>query len=122
MKSMRFPSLGALVAAVFIAASFSAAPAEARTICKGTGANAKCHTVKAQKKKFAKRAKVRATAVRSRRTAGLTGPWHGWGGSFHLDGVRYPGGTRSGPAFSYNNYEGGFHPAAFWVLSDRGRY
>jgi hypothetical protein len=122
MKSMRFPSLGALVAAVFIASSFSAAPAEARTICKGSGAGAKCYTVKAQQKKFAKRAKMRAIAARPRRMAGLKDPWHGWGGSFHMDGVRYPGGNRSGPAFSYNNYEGGFQASAFWVLSDRGRH
>ena len=54
-----------------------------------------------------------------RRVAGLRNPWHGWGASFHLDGYRYPGGNRSGAAFSYNNYEGGFHPTAFWVLSDR---
>lgn len=48
--------------------------------------------------------------------------WHGWGNSFHLDGARYPGGNPRGPAFAYNNWEGGFHAAAFWVLSDRGRY
>jgi hypothetical protein len=118
MKLVRLTSLSALVAAVFIA-SFNVAQAEARTICKGSGVNAKCYTVKAKKKKFAKRAKVRAAVARQRRVAGLRNPWHGWGGSFHLDGYRYPGGNRSGPAFSYNNYEGGFHPTAFWVLSDR---
>ena len=118
MKLVKLTSLSALIAAVFIT-SFNVAPAEARTICKGSGANAKCYTVKAKKKKFAKRAKVRAAGARQRRVSGLRNPWHGWGGSFHLDGFRYPGGNRSGPAASYNNYEGGFHPTAFWVLSDR---
>jgi len=49
--------------------------------------------------------------------------WHGWtgaGSTFHLDGVAYPGGTRRGPATAYNNWEGGFHPVAFWVLHQRG--
>src|SRR5262245_48573413 len=118
MRLASLPGLCALIAAVLIA-SFNAVPAEARTVCKGSGASAKCHTVKAKKKKFAKRAKVRAVAARARRTARLENPWHGWGGSFHLDGIRYPGGNRSGPAASYNNFEGGFHSAAFWVLTDR---
>jgi hypothetical protein len=43
--------------------------------------------------------------------------WHGWAGdSFYLDGVRYRGGNRRGPATAYNNWEGGFHPDAFWAL------
>lgn len=47
-------------------------------------------------------------------------PWHGWhGDSFYLDGVRYRGGNRRGPAFAYNNWEGGFHPAVFWELQRR---
>src|SRR5436190_23860811 len=122
MKLLSLPSLGALIAAMFIA-SFNATPADARTICKGSGANAKCHTVKAKKKKkFAKRARTRTAIARPRRIARLRDQWHGWAGSFHLDGVRYPGGNRSGPAFSYNNYEGGFHGTAFWVLADRNRY
>jgi len=79
MKLVRLTGLSAVIAAVFIA-SFNVAPAEARTICKGSGANAKCYTVKAKKKKFAKRAKVRATVARQRRVAGLRNPWHGWGG------------------------------------------
>jgi hypothetical protein len=48
--------------------------------------------------------------------------WHGWTGkasTFYLDGVAYPGGSRRGPAMAYNNYEGGFHPVAFWVLHQR---
>jgi hypothetical protein len=77
MKLVRLTSLSALVAAVFIA-SFNVAQAEARTICKGSGVNAKCYTVKAKKKKFAKRAKVRAAAARQRRVAKLRDPWHGW--------------------------------------------
>jgi hypothetical protein len=47
-------------------------------------------------------------------------PWHGWSGdSFYLDGVRYRGGNRRGPATAYNNWEGGFNPEAFWVLHQR---
>ena len=48
--------------------------------------------------------------------------WHGWGNSFYLDGARYAGGNPRGPASYSNNWEGGFHPVAFWVISDRGRY
>src|SRR5262245_10321908 len=117
MKLRRLPTLGALTAAMFLA-SFSATPADARTICKGSGASAKCFTAKA-KKKYAKKARTRTALKRPRRVARLREPWHGWGASFHLDGHRYPGGNRFGPATSYNNFEGGFHPSAFWVLSDR---
>jgi hypothetical protein len=117
------PTLGALVA-TFILASISSTPADARTICKGSGTNAQCYTVKT-KKKLAKRAKAARYAQRARtsiRTARLNRddyPWHGWGASFHLDGMRYAGGNRSGPAAAHNNFEGGFHPTAFWKLSDR---
>jgi hypothetical protein len=48
-------------------------------------------------------------------------PWHGWGESFHYAGVRYAGGNRRGPAMSYNNWEGGFHPTAFWVIKETER-
>jgi len=48
-------------------------------------------------------------------------PWHGWAASFHLDGGRYPGGDHVGPRMYCNNYEGSFHNAAFWILSDRAR-
>ena len=48
-------------------------------------------------------------------------PWHGWGDSFHYAGVRYPGGNPRGPAMSYNNWEGGFHPTAFWVIKETER-
>jgi hypothetical protein len=44
-------------------------------------------------------------------------PWHGWANDgFYLSGVRYPGGNRRGPAFAYNNYEGGFNPTAYWQI------
>ena len=75
------PTLGALVA-TFILASISSTPADARTICKGSGTNAQCYTVKT-KKKFAKRAKAARYAQRARtsiRTARLNRddyPWHG---------------------------------------------
>jgi hypothetical protein len=48
-------------------------------------------------------------------------PWHGWGGSFHYNGVSYQGGNRRGPAMSYNNWEGGFHPTVFWMIKDAER-
>jgi hypothetical protein len=48
-------------------------------------------------------------------------PWHGWGQSFHYNGVRYAGGNRRGPAASYNNWEGGFHPTVFWMIKDAER-
>jgi hypothetical protein len=35
--------------------------------------------------------------------------------------VRYPGGNPRGPAMSYNNWEGGFHPTAFWVIKETER-
>jgi hypothetical protein len=51
--------------------------------------------------------------------------WHGWVQSrsgrfkFFLNGHAYRGGTPYGPAFAYNNWEGGFNPKAFWELQDR---
>ncbi len=48
-------------------------------------------------------------------------PWHGWGNSFHYAGVRYAGGVRQGPKMSYNNWEGGFHPTAFWAIKETER-
>ena len=48
-------------------------------------------------------------------------PWHGWGESFHYAGMRYAGGNRRGPKMSYNNWEGGFHPTALWVIKETGR-
>src|SRR5262245_33864677 len=107
-----FHTLGALVA-TFIIASISSSPADARTICKGSGGSAKCHTVNT-KKKFAKNARGARYAQRERNRTALRGgrtarvnrddfPWHGWAASFHLDGVRYPGGNRFGPAAHHNN-------------------
>ena len=125
---IRLPSLGVL-AATFIIASVGSTPADARTICKGSGSSAKCYTVKT-KKKFAKKARgtrytqraTNRTALRGGRTARVNRddfPWHGWAASFHLDGVRHAGGNRVGPAAHHNNFEGGFHPTVFWKLSDR---
>jgi len=48
-------------------------------------------------------------------------PWHGWANSFHYAGVRYSGGNPRGPAMSYNNWEGGFHPTAFWAIKETER-
>ena len=48
-------------------------------------------------------------------------PWHGWGQSFHYNGVRYPGGNRHGPKASYNNWEGGFHPTVFFMIREAER-
>ena len=33
----------------------------------------------------------------------------------------HPGGNRRGPAASYNNWEGGFHPTVFWMIKDAER-
>jgi hypothetical protein len=35
-------------------------------------------------------------------------------------GVRYPGGNPRGPA-SHDNWEGGFHPTAVWVIKETER-
>src|SRR5262245_29938497 len=122
------PSLGVLVATIIIT-SIGSTPADARTICKGSGNKAQCYTVKA-KKKFAKKARGARYAQRARNRAAVRGgrtarvnrddfPWHGWAASFHLDGVRHAGGNRFGPAAHHNNFEGGFHPTVFWKLTDR---
>lgn len=44
---------------------------------------------------------------------------HGWGNSFYHNGVRYEGGNPRGPAGALNNWEGGFHPVAFWKMLER---
>jgi hypothetical protein len=44
---------------------------------------------------------------------------HGWGASFYLNGERFEGGNPRGPANALNNWEGGFHPAAFFRLLER---
>jgi hypothetical protein len=43
-------------------------------------------------------------------------PWHGWGEPFRYSGLRYAGGNRHRAKMSYNNWEGGFHSTAFWVI------
>jgi hypothetical protein len=123
--------IGAAFAALVVAA-FSAAPADARTTCRGTSDNVNCHKATAAVKRHAMHARHRRhvtygytasarEAARSRHShiARDNFPWHGWSASFHLNGARYAGGNPSGPAMFYNNYEGGFHEAAFWVIQDR---
>jgi hypothetical protein len=123
--------MGAAIAALVIA-SFSATPADARTTCRSTRDTVKCHKVTAAMKGHAMHARQRRHAtygyaasapqplrVRHSHIVRDSFPWHGWSASFHLDGARYPGGNPSGPAMYYNNYEGGFHPVAFWILQDR---
>ena len=106
----------AAVAALVVAICFAAAPAEARDCPGGRCAKA------AKTKKLTKTAGYvsrKATPRRARRAPARPTyvKWHGWTGStFHLDGVAYRGGNRRGPATAYNNWEGGFHPEAFWVL------
>ena len=107
---MRFQVLNriAAVAAAVVVASFWTMPANAAKGCKGKIKNGHCAAAKATKKKVA----VAHNRLGDRQ-------WHGWGASFHLDGVSYPGGNRKGPAMWYNNYEGGFHPTVFWKLYER---
>ena len=130
MKNL--PIFGALVAA-FVFASSSATLADARASCRGAGNGVKCQAAKTPKKlakttintRRATRTRTRLAAAQSRRITRRESdefPWHGWAGSFHLDGARYPGGNPAGPAAYYNNYEGGFHNVAFWMLQDRGRF
>ena len=110
--------------AIVAAACMTAAPASARD-CRG----AQCNTAKMKGKVAAQPKRVRNARVRrpdrrvvarSNRTR-VAGKWQGWGGSFYLDGTRFAGGNPSGPAAWYNNWEGGFHPVAFWTLHDRQR-
>src|SRR5262245_25837782 len=122
---MRFLSsqvLAGLVAAAAIA-WFGGAPAEARTC------GSHCSTAKAKVKavrEAGQGAMVRRANRAERRRVAQRDPhwyvWHGWASSFHLDGVRYPGGNPRGPAAWYNNWEGGFHPEVFWVLHARNSH
>src|SRR5262245_16118985 len=112
---MRLPKSVAAAAALAAVACFAAAPADARG-CRGGNCIKVVHT-----KKLTVQTAHRSTKTAHRRHAPRHEAhrivWHGWvGKSFYLDGVRYRGGTRRGPAMAYNNYEGGFHPEAFWVL------
>jgi hypothetical protein len=106
MRLLTLPALGAVIGALTFASFATISPALAKTGYK-------------QKQSRTVANKGGRYALRANRD---DFPWHGWAGSFHLDGRRYPGGNPSGPAFYYNNYEGGFHVAALWALSDRGRY
>ena len=134
MKLLSLPTLAGVIA-VLAMVPLSATSADARrgsNITHGERLTFKCQEQAAAKKmkkgsRYAKTKKGSRYAQRSKRprTARLNrgaNAWHGWAGSFHLDGARYPGGNPFGPASYYNNYEGGFHPTAFWKLSDRGRF
>jgi hypothetical protein len=118
---MSLPRGGALAALAVLAAvtCFTAVPADARD-CRGGG----CAKVTHSKKLTAPvgygptRARHhRADCCCARRHQPNRAVWQGWSGdSFYLDGVRYRGGNPRGPAAAYNNWEGGFHPVAFWEL------
>ena len=118
MKRLSLHTCAGLAALSVLAISIGASPADAQTACKFVAKK----VTKNVTQKVAKRIKGShyAQRIKGLRTAG--NPWHGWAGSFHLDGARYPGGNPSGPASYYNNYEGGFHRTVFWTLSDRGRF
>ena len=129
---LRLISSIASAAAMFAMVSLSTTPAEARTTCKAStcykvtatkgSVTKQKHANRAKRSRHAYRAGTRV-GVRTRRVAQqVVFPWHGWGASFHHEGVRYAGGNPSGPAMSYNIYEGGFHPDVFWKLSDRSRH
>jgi hypothetical protein len=111
----------AMIGAFVAAACFAAVPAEARD-CRGAGRCAKvAHTNKLSKPAayVSMKTKQRRADRRAPRRQPTYVVWHGWTGkasTFHLDGVAYPGGSRRGPASALNNWEGGFHPEAFWVL------
>ena len=129
MNRLGLPTLACLLA-VFPIVSLSATPADARERCtfeRWTNITPEERPIFKCQEQVAKHMKGSRYAQKARgtRTARLnrgSDTWHGWAGSFHLDGARYPGGNPSGPASYYNNYEGGFHPTAFWLLSDRGRF
>jgi hypothetical protein len=106
MRLLTLPAFGAMIGALAFASFATTTPASAKTGYK----QKQSKTVANRGGRYAQRANRDDF------------PWHGWAGSFHLDGSRYPGGNPSGPKFAYNNYEGGFHRTAFWVLADRGRY
>jgi len=115
----------AALAALAAVTCFTAAPADARD-CRGN----KCTKV-AYSKKLTTAVGYGPTKARQRRADRRRSPqrepnrivWHGWAGdSFYLDGVRYRRGNPRGPATAYNNWEGGFHPVAFWVLHQRNSF
>ena len=119
---MRLPKGVAVLAALAAVTVFVAVPADARD-CRGGRCAKVAKVVHAKKLTVHVGHRGMKTTQRrvDRRHVARRGPnrvvWHGWAGdSFYLDGVRYRGGSRRGPATAYNNWEGGFHPQAFWVL------
>ena len=118
------------IAAVMGAACLTAAPATALTVAPaGRSCDAEsCYVTKvastkaARTKRVQRQARVRRVdrryVLRRERTRVVA--WHGWAGSFHLDGRSYAGGNPNGPAGWQNNWEGGFHPTVFWRLRDVG--
>lgn len=119
------------LAALSAVACLAAVPAEARD-CRKSCATSKSagkvvryarYEVTQGRMRAERRRLARSDARQRRRVAVYGDPswfvWHGWAGSFHLNGVRYPGGNPRGPAASYNNWEGGFHPVAYWKLMER---
>jgi hypothetical protein len=121
MTKMRLTVVGAVL--VTFCALLGASSADASTKCRGSGIHVKCYKIANIKKKQT-RSRHAYRPARAGRSARVESnfPWHGWSGSFHLNGTRYPGGNPSGPAYFYNNYEGGFHPTAFWELTGRAHY
>lgn len=117
---MRLPRGLAILAALAAAICFTAAPADARSRRGGNCAKA-AHAKKLRapagytSMKMTHHHRAHHRPVPRRHSHRVV--WHGWAGdSFYLDGVRYRGGNRRGPATAYNNWEGGFHAVAFWEL------
>jgi hypothetical protein len=120
---MRLPRGLAVLGALAAAICLTAAPADARS-CRGGSCAKAAHAKKLRApaaympmKTTRHRAHHCKNCRHTRRHASRRLVWHGWAGdSFYLDGVRYRGGNPRGPAAAYNNWEGGFHPVAFWEL------
>src|SRR5262249_21345950 len=103
MKKLSLPVLGGLL--LLAGASLIGTPAHARTDCtfeRWTNNPITERPIFSCQERVAKRTKRSQYAKRKggQRTARVNrkGAWQGWAGSFHLDGARYPGGTRAGPA------------------------
>jgi hypothetical protein len=61
-----------------------------------------------------------ARTHRTARTQHHAQPWQGWAnGGFYLNGTFYRGGNPRGSANAFNNWEGGFHPTVFLLLSQQ---
>jgi len=117
---MRLPSGLAAVAALIAATCFAGVPAEARSCTGGCAKVAHAKRLTNPVGYVSQKATLRRADRRYEpRRQPTYVKWHGWtgtGSTFHLDGVAYPGGNRQGPAAWYNNWEGGFHPEAYWIL------